>query len=273
MTTQLYHTLHNGVSMPLLGLGCWDMYEAEAQATVERALAIGYRLIDTAAMYRNETAVGAGIRASGLPRDAVFVTTKVANPEQGYDSTLRAYEASCRALGVDYVDLYLVHWPIPGKRRDTWKALERLYRDQAVRAIGVCNYLSPFLAELDGYADIAPMVNQVEFTPYLFLKDLLEDCQRRGILLQSWAPLLRGARFGDPKLQAMSQKYGKTPAQMLIRWGLDHGISTIPKSASEGRLRENFSVFDFEITAADLAEMDSWDEGFRMSGEDPMRYF
>lgn len=265
--------LNNGVSMPLLGLGCWDMYGAEAQQTVETALRIGYRLIDTAAMYRNEAEVGAGIRAAGLLRSDLFVATKVGNPDQGYDSTLRAFEESRKKMGLDYVDLYLVHWPIKGKRRDTWRALEKLYADKMVRAIGVCNYLSPFLQEMEEYAGIVPAVDQLEFTPYLMQAALLAECQRRGILLQAWSPLLRGQRFGDPKLQRMAQKYGKTPAQILIRWGIDHGISTIPKSSSEQRLRENFEIFDFHLSPADVAEMDGWNENFRMSGEDPMRYW
>lgn len=258
--------------MPLLGLGCWDMYGPEAQQAVEKALETGFRLIDTAAMYGNEAEVGAGVRASGLPRDAVFVATKVNNPDQGYDNTLRAYETSLRKLKFDYVDLYLVHWPIRGKRRDTWRAMEHLYEQKAMRAIGVCNYPEPILREMDGYAQITPAVNQCEFTPYLFLKDLLEECQKRGILLQSWSPLLRGARMKDPKLIRMAAKYGKSPAQMLLRWGLDHGISTIPKSSSPARLRENFEVVQFQISAEDLADMDSWNENFRMSGLDPMAY-
>jgi diketogulonate reductase-like aldo/keto reductase len=224
-------------------------------------------------MYGNEEEVGEGISLSAIPRSGIFVTTKVNNSDQGYDTTLRACEVSMKKLKTDYIDLYLVHWPIRGQRRDTWLALERLLSEGAVRAIGVCNYTEPFLEELDGYASVVPAVNQVEFTPYLFLKNLLDDCRRRGILLQSWAPLLRGQRFSDPKLIAMAGKYGKTPAQLLIRWGLDHGISTIPKSSSPARLRENFDVMDFRISAEDLAAMDGWNEDFRMSGLDPGSYW
>jgi diketogulonate reductase-like aldo/keto reductase len=271
--TQPYTRLNNGIEMPLLGLGCWDVLSAEAQRTVEMALEIGYRLIDTATAYRNETEVGAAWKASGLSRDALFITTKVANPDQGYDSTLHACEASCRRLQVDYLDLYLVHWPVAGSRMDTWRALETLYHDGRVRAIGVCNYLPPFLSEMDGYRTVVPALNQCEFSPYLFQRDLLEACVARGIQLQAWAPLLRGKRFDDPKLLSIAQKYGKTPAQMLLRWCLDHGISTIPKSATPERLRENFNVFDFSIEPADLKTMDGFDENFRSSGEDPMRYW
>jgi diketogulonate reductase-like aldo/keto reductase len=269
MVNQPSATLNNGVEMPLLGLGCWDMNGKEAQQAVEAALEIGYRLIDTASMYENETEVGNGISQAAVPRSDIFITTKVNNSDQGYDSTLRACEVSMKKLGTDYLDLYLVHWPIRGKRRDTWLALERLLGEGAVRAIGVCNYTIPFLRELDEYASVVPALNQVEFTPYLFQKELLDDCRQRGILLQSWAPLLRGQRFSDPKLIEMAQKYGKTPAQILIRWGLDHGISTIPKSASPARLRENFGAVEFQISAEDIEEMDGWNENFRMSGLDP----
>ncbi len=270
---QPFVRLNNGIEMPQLGLGCWDMWGADARRAVETALEIGYRLIDTAAMYRNEAEVGAALTTAALPRADVFVITKVANTDQGYDSTLRAYEASCRRLNLDFVDLYLVHWPVSGLRRETWRAMEKLYADGAVRAIGVCNYLSPFLREMDEYAGIMPALNQCEITPYLFLKDLIIDCQTRSIQLQAWSPLLRGKRFNDPKLQAMAHKYGKTPAQILLRWALDHGISTIPKSASPERLKENFDVFDFSLTAADLAIMDGFNEDFRSSGEDPMRFW
>jgi diketogulonate reductase-like aldo/keto reductase len=270
---QLSKKLNNGVEMPLLGLGCWDIWNEEAQRTVETALSIGYRLIDTAAMYGNEKEVGEGIAAAGIPRAELFVTTKVNNADQGYDSTLRAYDQSCKLLQLDFVDLYLVHWPIKGKRQDTWRALERLYADGRVRAIGVCNFLPPFLTEMDQYAEIIPAVNQCEFTPYLLDQALLEACRAKDILLQCWSPLLRGQRFNDPKLVAMAQKYGKSPAQMLLRWALDHGLSTIPKSSSAVRLQENVDVFNFEISSMDLAVMDGFNEGFRMSGEDPMRYF
>jgi diketogulonate reductase-like aldo/keto reductase len=273
MVKNLTATLNNGISMPLLGLGCWDMWDAGAQKAVEMAIQIGYRLIDTAAMYRNEAEVGAGIAAAGLPREELFVTTKVNNPDQGYDSTLRAYEASCRRLKLTYVDLYLVHWPVHGKRRETWKALEHLYASGAVRAIGVCNYLPPFLKEMETYAEVVPAVNQCEVTPYLFQRDLVEACRSKSILLQAWSPLLRGQRFGDPKLQSIARKYGRTPAQMLIRWGLDHGMSSIPKSASMERLKENYGALDFSISAEDLSAMDGFNENFRMSGEDPMKYW
>jgi methylglyoxal/glyoxal reductase len=267
-----YH-LHNGIEMPLLGLGCWAMWNEEAQKTVENALEIGYRLIDTASMYQNEAAVGAGIAVSGISRKDIFVTTKVANDDQGYDSTLRAYENSCHLMGLDYVDLYLMHWPIKGKRQETWRAMERLYEEGAVRAIGVCNYALPFLQEMEGYAHIVPMVNQCELSPYLYQKDLVEACIAKNILMQAWSPIVRGKRFDDPKLLEIARKYDKSPAQILIRWGLDHKFSSIPKSASKERLLENLQVLNFSISADDIALMDGFDEGFRVSGEDPMSMF
>lgn len=259
--------------MPLLGLGCWDMWGKDAQMAVEAALSIGYRLIDTASMYTNEFEVGQGVQQSRIARKEIFITTKVDNVDQGYDQTLKAYDESCKKLGLDYVDLYLIHWPIQQTRKDTWKALEKLYADERVRAIGVCNYLPPFLEELDHILDVMPAVNQCEFSPYLYDTALLNACEARGIVLQAWSPLIRGKRFNDPKLILMANKYHKTPAQILIRWALDHGLSTIPKSSSLLRLRENFDVFDFSISKEDLETIDGFNENYRMSGENPMNYF
>ncbi len=171
MINQPFTTLSNGSKMPLLGLGVYDMYNKEAEQAVSSALEIGYRLIDTAAQYNNETEVGKAIKQSGLPRKDIFLTTKLGNPDQGYDSTLKAFDTSLQKLDMDYVDLYLVHWPIKGKRKDTWLAIEKLYADKRVKAIGVANYLIPFLQEMDTYASIMPMLDQVEFTPWLFQKD------------------------------------------------------------------------------------------------------
>ena len=275
---QLYTTLNNGVEMPLLGLGVYDMYGKDAEQAVSWALEIGYRLIDTASMYNNEKEIGNAIRASGIPREEIFLTTKVHNDDQGFDKTLKAFDASLKKLGCDYVDLYLVHWPMKGTRKDTWKALESLYstskgqNTEGVRAIGVANYLEPFLKELETYSEIVPAVNQVEFSPYLYLKDLLELCQSKQIQLQAYTPLVRGERMKDAKLLALAEKYNKTPAQIILRWALQHGVSTIPKSASEHRLRENFDVFDFKINEEDMIKMDSFNENLRIV-EDPMDFF
>ena len=259
-----YAELNNGLRMPLLGLGVYDMYNAEAEAAIHQAIEIGYRLIDTAAMYHNEVEVGNAIRQAGIPRSELFVTTKVNDLDQGYDSTLRAFEVSQQKLNCDYIDLYLVHWPIKNKRQETWKALERLYNEKQVRAIGVANYLIPFLDELLPNANFVPVVNQVEFSPYLFLQDLLHRCQVEGIVLQAYTPLVRGEKFQDSRLLGLAQKYGKSPAQIILRWALQLGVSTIPKSANPIRLQENFDVFDFVISEADMAFMATFNEDYRV---------
>jgi methylglyoxal/glyoxal reductase len=266
---QLFSTLNNGINMPLLGLGVYDMYNREAEETVNNALEIGYRLIDTAAMYKNETEIGNAIRTSAVPRKEIFLTTKVADGDQGYDNTLRAFDESSKKINCEYIDLYLVHWPIKKTRKETWRALEKLYVDKRVRAIGVANYLIPFLTELESYSEITPAVDQVEFSPYLFLDDLLNECKRKNIQLQAYTPLVRGQRFADQKLIAMARKYGKTQAQIILRWALQLGVSTIPKSSNPIRLKENFDVFNFQISDADINQINSFNENFRVV-DDPM---
>ena len=267
-----YAELNNGIHMPLLGLGVYDMYGLEAETAIHHALEIGYRLIDTATMYGNEVEVGNAIRQSNVPRGTLFVTTKVNDVDQGYDQTLRAFEASQNMLNCGHIDLYLIHWPIKNKRLDTWRALERLYTEGQVRAIGVANYMIPFLGELLPLAAIQPVVNQVEFSPYLFLQDLLARCQKEKIILQAYTPLVRGERFNDPKLQGLAKKYGKTPAQIILRWALQLGVSTIPKSVNPKRLKENFDVFDFSISDEDMAFMATFNEDYRVV-PDPMSMF
>jgi methylglyoxal/glyoxal reductase len=266
---QVYTTLNNGIKMPLLGLGVYDMYNKEAEQAVDWALKIGYRLIDTASMYENEVEIGNAIRQSSVKRKDIFLTTKVNNTEQGYDQTLRAFESSLKKLDCEYIDLYLIHWPLKESRKDTWKALEHLYKTGQVRAIGVANYLLPFLEELNSYSSIVPAVNQIELSPYLFQKSFLEICQKQGILLQAYTPLVRGQRFNDTRLLELSEKYYKTPAQIILRWAIQHGISSIPKSANPIRLQENFQIFDFEISSKDMQWMDTFDENLRVV-EDPM---
>ena len=266
---QPYVTLNTGAKMPLLGLGVYDMHGRETVDAVVTALQTGYRLIDTAASYHNEVEVGEGIRSSSVPRKDIFLTTKVANEEQGYDRTLHAFDDSMRRLDCEYIDLYLVHWPVKATRRETWNALERLYQEKRVRAIGVANYLPPFLDEIALHSGTVPAVDQVEFSPFLFLEDLLAMCRLRGIVLQAYTPLMRGKKFGDARLQGMAAKYGKSPAQLILRWALQLGVSTIPKSSDPGRIRENFDVFDFSISSADMEFIRSWDEGFRVV-DDPL---
>ena len=269
---QAYVQLNNGIEMPLLGLGVYDMHAEEAVEAVRNALQTGYRLIDTAAMYGNEKQIGEGIRQSGIPREEIFVTTKVNNTDQGYDQTLRAFDESMKALGIDSIDLYLIHWPIKNKRASTWKAIEKLYADGRVRAIGTGNYLLPFLEEMDAYATLVPAVNQIEFSPYLFLKNELDYCRQHQICLQAYTPLLRGQKFNDPRIQALGAKYNKTPAQIILRWAVQQGISTIPKSSNPERIKENFGIFDFVMSDEDILNMNGFHEGFRIV-DDPMEMF
>lgn len=269
---QLITSLNNGIQMPLLGLGVYDMYQKDAEQAVLWALETGYRLIDTAAMYENEVEIGNAVRESGIDRKDIFITTKVHNTDQGFEQTLRAFDESQRKLNCDYIDLYLVHWPIKATRKATWKALEKLYAEGQVRAIGVANYLIPFLDELGIDAQFVPAVNQVEFSPYLYLSDLLEHCQQKKIQFQAYTPLVRGQRMNDPKLLAIANKYAKTPAQIILRWALQLGVSTIPKSANLARIKENFDVFDFEISQDDMIHIATFNENFRVV-DDPMELF
>jgi diketogulonate reductase-like aldo/keto reductase len=264
-------TLNNGVVMPHLGLGVYDMHREEAEQAVATALRLGYRLIDTATMYGNEKEVGQAVRQSGIPREEVFVTTKLANPDQGYDNTLRAFEKSERTLDIGRIDLYLVHWPIRGKRKDSWKALERLVSEKRVRAIGVANYLEPFLDELSTYAHTPPAVNQVEFSPYLFREGLLQRCRKDGVVLQAYTPLTRGQRLRDPRLVAIASRYGRSTAQVILRWLVEMGICPIPKSVNPARLAENLDVFNFELKAEDRSALCQFDEGLAICG-DPLEY-
>ena len=268
----IYTHLNNGIKMPLLGLGVYDMYKKEAEDATNQALDVGYRLIDTASMYKNEIEIGNAIRQSGMPREEIFLTTKVNNLEQGYSQTLRSYERSLKKLQTDYVDLYLIHWPIKATRKDTWKALETIYQEKRVRAIGVANYLSPFLDELKEYSTIMPALNQVEFSPYLYLEDLLKRCQMDNIQLQAYTPLVRGIRMDDPKLQYLAKKYEKTSAQIILRWIIQLGVSAIPKSSNPARIKENFDIFDFEISQEDCLFINSFNENFRIV-DDPMEMF
>jgi diketogulonate reductase-like aldo/keto reductase len=260
--------LLNGVEMPRLGLGVWRAQEGpETENAVSAALKAGYRLIDTASMYGNEGAVGRAVRASGIPRGDIFVTTKVWNDQQGYDNTLRAFEQSFRNLGLDYVDLYLVHWPVPGKYKETYRALETLYEQGRVNAIGVSNFHIHHLEDLMGSCRIKPMVNQVELHPLLTQKKLLMFCRKEGIQVESWRPLMKG-NLDLPLLRELSAKYGKTPAQIVIRWHLQQGIVTIPKSVNESRIRENADVFGFELSPEDMVRLDGLNEDRRF-GADP----
>jgi diketogulonate reductase-like aldo/keto reductase len=220
-------------------------------------------------IYQNEREVGNAIRHSGIPRQEIFVTTKVWHSDQGYDTTFRAFEISSKKLNVEYIDLYLIHWPIKEKRKDTWRALEKLYEEKRVRAIGVSNYLLPFLKELETYGNITPAVNQIEFSPWLFLQDELKWCREKNTVLQAYSPLVRGKKFADPLVGELAEKYQKTPAQIILRWNIQLGISTIPKSGNPKRIEENFNIFDFDLKNEDMAALSNLNENFRVV-EDPM---
>lgn len=266
---QLYTRLSTGQFMPLLGLGTYNMFGDTAINAVKTALETGYRLIDGAQMYTNEKEVGEGIRRSGIPRTSIFITTKIDNVNQGYEATLRSYDQSLKDLGVDKVDLLLIHWPIKDKRQETWKALEKLYADGAVGAIGTGNYLLPFLHELDNYSSITPAVNQIEFSPFLFLREELNYCEKNQICLQCYTPLIRGQKHDHPVIVKIGQKYRRTPAQILLRWAVQQGLSTIPKSENPDRIRENFCIFNFELSDADIDAMNNLNENFRIV-DDPI---
>ena len=253
--------LNSGVEMPLLGLGVYQTPPGRAtEEAVKFALRVGYRHIDTASLYGNEESVGLAVRGGGVPRDQVFVTTKLWNSDHGYDSALRACEKSLGRLGLGYIDLYLIHWPVSGLRSETWRALLELQRRGSCRAIGVSNYTVRHLEELLEGSKAIPDVDQVEFNPFLYQEELLRFCKDRRIQLEAYSPLTRGHRLRHPVVLEVARTYSKSPAQIMIRWSLQHGLVVIPKSARPERIRENSEVFDFEISAADMSRLDSLGE-------------
>jgi len=259
--------LANGVKMPRLGLGTYKSAEGgDVERAVLAALELGYRGIDTASLYGNEAGIGKAIAESSIPRAGVFLTSKVWNDEQGYASTVEAFERSLDRLGTDYLDLYLVHWPRK-ETLDTWRAMEKLYSEGLVRAIGVCNHLEHHLESLIASAETAPMVNQYEFHPWLQQPSLRRYCQERGIVVQAWAPIMKG-RVGEvPELVAIGERHGKSPAQVAIRWLLQHDVVTIPKSVHPERIAENAEVFDFQLDTTEMAAIDDLDRGERFGPE------
>lgn len=260
-------TLHNGVQMPWFGLGVFKVKDGEeAVSSVKTAIELGYRSIDTAAIYGNEEGVGQAIREANVPRDELFITTKVWNSNQGYDTTLAAFEESMNKLGLDYLDLYLIHWPVPakGKYKETWKALEKLYKDGKVRAIGVSNFHVSHLEELIADCEVVPMVNQVEYHPRLTQNELHEFCKKNQIQLEAWSPLMQGQLLDDPTLAKIGQKYGKSVAQIILRWDLQNEVVTIPKSVKPERLKENADIFDFELSGEEMALINGLNEDRRV---------
>ncbi|MBB5752229.1 aldo/keto reductase [Prosthecomicrobium pneumaticum] len=274
MAHQTALDLNDGRSIPQLGLGVWQVDDGEAPAVVGAALAAGYRLIDGAAAYRNERGVGAGVRQSGLPRDEVFVTSKLANSEHGYDEALRACAASLAAFGFDALDLYLIHWPQPGRNRyvETWKALVRLREEGRVRSIGVSNFGPDHLKRIVDETGVVPAVNQVELHPRFQQRRLRDLHAEMGIATQSWSPLGQGRLLDDPTIGAIAARHGKTPAQTIIRWHIDNGLLVIPKSVTPARIRENVEVFDFALSEADLDAIAALDDSAGRIGPDPDRF-
>lgn len=271
MPTSLKDTvkLHNGVEMPWFGLGVFKVKEGtEVIDSVKAAIKNGYKSIDTAAIYQNEEGVGQGIRESEVPREELFITSKVWNSDQGYESTLQAYETSLQKLGLDYLDLYLIHWPGKTKYKETWKALEKLYKDGRVRAIGVSNFKVHHLEDLLKDAEIRPMVNQVEYHPHLTQMDLLAFCQKEGIQLEAWSPLKQGQLLNDPVIMEVADKYGKSAAQVILRWDLQNKVVTIPKSIKEQRIIENADIFNFELSVEDMEKINGLNKDERV-GPDP----
>lgn len=260
--------LNNGVKMPWLGLGVWRVdNDSEVETAVKMAVKAGYRSIDTAAVYGNEEGVGKAIRDCGVAREELFITTKVWNSDQGYETTLKAFEISRKKLGLEYFDLYLIHWPVKGKYIDTWRALEKLYRDGVVRAIGVSNFKEHHLLDLFESSSMLPMVDQVECHPLLSQRELHAFCKKNKIQMEAWSPLMQG-HLDKPLLVELGNKYGKSPAQIVLRWDLQNEVVIIPKSIHENRIIENSDIFDFELSEDDIESINELNKDKRF-GSDP----
>ncbi|MBT2690706.1 aldo/keto reductase [Bacillus sp. ISL-47] len=262
-------TLHNGVEMPQFGLGVYKVEEGQqVEETVKNAIHLGYRLIDTAAFYENEEGVGRAIKESGVPREELFITTKVWNTDQGYEQTLAAFEQSLKKLDMEYIDLYLIHWPVKGKYLDTWKALEKIYQNGKVKAIGVSNFQIHHLKYLMENSAEKPVVNQVELHPRLSQEELRAFCDEHDIKVEAWSPIARGRVLDDPVIKEIAVKHGKSTAQVILRWHLQNGIIIIPKSVHEERLKENTDLFDFELSLDEMNRMNQLNINERY-GPDP----
>ncbi len=261
--------LANGIRMPVLGLGTYKTPDgAVVENAVRVALDAGYRSIDTAALYDNEKGIGRALKHSGLERSEVFITTKVWNADQGYRETLKAFDRSRKDLGTDYVDLYLIHWPVKGKYIETWRAMEELLKKGLARSIGVSNFLVHHLEDLMRNSSVGPMLDQFELHPRLYQAELISFCRGRGITVEGWAPLMRGRLNDNPLILELAAAYERTPSQILIRWALEHGFVTIPKSVNPARIIENSRVFDFRLSGEDIGRIDALNRNER-TGPDP----
>lgn len=260
-------TLYNGVEMPWFGLGIYKM-DINLIPTIHNAIELGYRSFDTASLYQNESGLGEAIKTAPIPREKLFVTSKVWNTEQGYEPTLAAFDASLKRLGLEYLDLYLIHWPVSNLFLDTWKALETLYREKKVRAIGVSNFHIHHLQDVMREGTIKPMVNQVEYHPKLSQVELLHYCRQENIQLEAWSPLMRGGLQNEPTLVGIAEKHDKTVSQIILRWDLQNGVITIPKTSRKERLFENANIFDFTLTDQEMDAIHALNENLR-TGQDP----
>ncbi|MDF3818343.1 aldo/keto reductase [Leptospira sp. 96542] len=254
---------NQNISVPRFGLGVWKSKPKECYEAVRYALEIGYRHIDTAAIYGNEADVGLAIKDSGIPREEIFLVTKLWNADQGYDASLKAIDVSLKKLGTDYIDMYLIHFPVTGKRIDSFRGLQKIKEDGKTKSIGVSNFMVSHLQELLGNTDIIPAMNQVEYHPFLQDLELKKYCEANGIIFEAYSPLAHGQKLEDPRVTDLARKYNKSNAQILIRWSLQDGNAVIPKSKSKNRIKENSDIFDFEIEASDMNLISTWNEGFR----------
>lgn len=272
MSNQTSISFNDGNSIPQVGLGVWQTPNETAAPAVRAAISAGYRHVDTAAIYGNEEGVGEGIRSSGVARGDIFLTTKLWNDAQGFDSTLKAFDVSLKRLGTDHVDLYLIHWPAPKKDLylDTWKAFVRLKEEGRAKSIGVSNFGAEHLTRIIGETGVTPVLNQIELHPDFQQRDLRETHEALGVKTQSWSPLGQGQLLGNPVIGAVAAKHGRTPAQVIIRWHIDNGLIVIPKSVTPSRIEENFKVFDFKLDADDLKKIDTLDTPKGRIGPDPM---
>lgn len=271
MTDQLFITLNDGARIPQVGLGVWQTPNDEAAPAVKAALDAGYRHVDTAAVYENEEGVGEGIRQSGLSRSDIFLTTKLWNNDQGYEQTLKAFEASLKRLGTDYVDLYLIHWPSAhrGLFVDTWKALVKLKEEGRAKSIGVSNFYPEHIEKIVAETGVMPVINQIELHPDFQQRATRAFHEKHKIATQSWSPLGQGKLLGHPVIAEIAQKLGRTPAQVIIRWHIDNGLVVIPKSVTPSRIVENFKVFDFQLSPEDLQKLNGLDDAGARIGPDP----
>ncbi|EHS52005.1 aldo/keto reductase [Rhizobium sp. PDO1-076] len=271
MTEQTHITLNDGNSIPQVGLGVWQTPNDEAAPAVKAALEAGYRHVDTAAVYENEEGVGSGIKQSGVARGEIFLTTKLWNVDQGYEQTLKAFDASLKRLGTDYVDLYLIHWPSAhrGLFVDTWKAFIKLKEEGRAKSIGVSNFYPEHLEKIIGETGVVPVINQIELHPDFQQKTTRAFHDKRKIATQSWSPLGQGKLLNNPVIGKIAARLGRTPAQVIIRWHIDNGLVVIPKSVTPSRIVENFKVFDFQLSGDDVAELNALDDAGARIGPDP----